>query len=344
MKYLSVCSGIEAASVAWGSLGWQAVGFSEIEPFCCELLKQRFPDVANFGDMTSYKEWNIEKGTVELLVGGTPCQSFSISGLREGLTDDRGNLALTFCNIANHFKPRWILWENVPGVLSSNRGRDFGIFLGAMGQLGYGFAYRVLNAQFWGVAQRRSRVFVVGYLGDWRPPAAVLFDSESLQRNVKKTKRKKHKSSESGEKGTKEPVALSGLQMFLGVGRNIAPALKRKHQGLVAYSIAGNAINRSVEQGGNGRRVSDDVCYTLTSTDRHAVVANYRVRFYTPLECERLQGFPDNWTKVIYNGKSAKDTPRYRAIGNSMPVPVMTWLGERIEYVERLMKEIKKGD
>ena len=338
MKYLSVCSGIEAASVAWGSLGWQAVGFSEIEPFCCELLKQRFPDVANFGDMTSYKEWNIEKGTVELLVGGTPCQSFSISGLREGLADDRGNLALTFCNIANHFKPRWILWENVPGALSSNRGRDFGIFLGAMGQLGYGFAYRVLNAQFWGVAQRRSRVFVVGYLGDWRPPAAVLFDSESLQRNIGEGEKGRQAIAEDFERSAalcNAPVIMSTGQANAEILHNKCPALTCNHvQPILAFM-----------PGCSWESTQRNLSPTIGSIQHPAVMTwGYIVRYLTPVECERLQGFPDNWTKVIYNGKSAKDTPRYRAIGNSMPVPVMTWLGERIEYVERLMKEIKKGD
>lgn len=180
MKYLSVCSGIEAASVAWHPLGWEPVGISEIEPFPCAVLAHRFPGVKNYGDMTKFKEWEIERGSVGLLVGGTPCQSFSVAGLRRGLADPRGNLMLTYGAIANHFKPTWIVWENVPGVLSSNGGRDFGAFLGMLGECGYGFSFRVLDAQYFGVAQRRRRVFVVGYLGDWRPPAAVLFESESL--------------------------------------------------------------------------------------------------------------------------------------------------------------------
>ena len=164
MRYLSVCSGIEAASVAWHPLGWEPVGFSEIEPFPCAVLAHRFPNVKNYGDMTKHKEWNIEPGTVELLVGGTPCQAFSVAGLRRGLEDPRGNLMLTFGAIANHLRPTWIVWENVPGVLSSDGGRDFGTFLGMLGELGYGFAYRVLDAQYFGVAQRRRRVFLVGYL------------------------------------------------------------------------------------------------------------------------------------------------------------------------------------
>jgi len=179
MRYLSVCSGIEAATTAWHELGWEPVAFSEIEPFPSAVLKHHYPDVPNFGDMTKFKEWDI--GTIDLLVGGTPCQSFSVAGLRKGLEDPRGNLALTYVGILDKFKPKWFIWENVPGVLSSGSGRDFGSFLGALGQIGYGFAYRVLDAQYFGVAQRRRRVFVVGCLGDWRSAAEVLFEPESLR-------------------------------------------------------------------------------------------------------------------------------------------------------------------
>jgi DNA (cytosine-5)-methyltransferase 1 len=178
MRFGSVCSGIEAASVAWHPLGWQAAWVSEIEPFPCSLLAHKYPETPNFGDMTQFKEW--PNDPIDLLVGGTPCQSFSVAGLRKGMDDPRGNLALTYLAIADKYRPRWLVWENVPGVLSSNGGRDFGSFLGALGQLGYGFAYRVLDAQYFGVAQRRRRVFVVGYLGDWRRAAAVLFERESL--------------------------------------------------------------------------------------------------------------------------------------------------------------------
>lgn len=185
MKYLSVCSGIEAATQAWHPLGWTPVAFSEIEPFPCAALKHHYPDVPNWGDMTKFQEW--PDATVNVLCGGTPCQSFSVAGLRQGLADPRGNLMLTFGAIAARYRPEWVVWENVPGVLSSNGGRDFGAFLGMLGQLGYGVAYRVLDAQHvrtrrfpHAVPQRRRRVFVVGYLGDWRRAAAVLFDRESL--------------------------------------------------------------------------------------------------------------------------------------------------------------------
>jgi DNA (cytosine-5)-methyltransferase 1 len=184
MKYLSVCSGIEAASKAWEPIGWEPVAFSEIEPFPSAVLKHHWPKVQNLGDMTQHEQWNIPSGTVDLLVGGTPCQSFSVAGLRQGLKDPRGNLMLTYLAIAERLKPRWLVWENVPGVLSSNGGKDFGSFLGALGELGYEWAYRVLDAQWFGVAQRRRRVFVVAHLGEGSLAAKVLFESESVRRDT----------------------------------------------------------------------------------------------------------------------------------------------------------------
>ena len=192
MKFGSVCSGIEAASVAWDPLGWEAQWFSEIEQFPSAVLAHRFPSVPNLGDMTKIHESEaFNNATIDLLVGGTPCQSFSVAGLRKGLTDPRGNLMLTFLSLAQRKKPRWIVWENVPGVLSSNGGRDFGTFLSALAECGYGFAYRVLDAQYFGVAQRRRRVFVVGYLGDWRPAAAVLFEYHRLSGNPSESRKKR---------------------------------------------------------------------------------------------------------------------------------------------------------
>ena len=184
-----MCSGIEAATSAWHELGWKPVAFSEIEPFPSAVLKHHYPDVPNLGDMTKYKEWDI--GTIDILVGGTPCQSFSVAGLRKGLEDPRGNLALVYCGILDKFRPKWFVWENVPGVLSSNGGRDFGSFLGAVAQLGYGFSYRVLDAQYFGVPQRRRRVFVVGCLGGWQHSAEVLFESACLLRNPPPSREKR---------------------------------------------------------------------------------------------------------------------------------------------------------
>ena len=181
VSFLSVCSGIEAASVAWEPLGWKACGFAEIEPFPSAVLAHHWPDVPNLGDMTKHDEWPTDLRP-DVVVGGTPCQAFSVAGLRQGLADPRGNLTLTFLSILEQYRPTWVVWENVPGVLSDKTGA-FGAFLGGLGELGYGFAYRVLDAQYFGVPQRRRRVFVVGHLGDWRRAAAVLFERESLQGN-----------------------------------------------------------------------------------------------------------------------------------------------------------------
>jgi DNA (cytosine-5)-methyltransferase 1 len=216
MRYLSVCSGIEAASVAWESLGWTPVAFAEIEKFPSKVLAHHYPGVANLGDMTKFREWDIERDAVDVLVGGTPCQSFSVAGLRKGLDDPRGNLALTFIAMVEHFKPEWVIWENVPGVLSSSGGRDFGSFLGALGQLGYGFAYRVLDAQYFGVPQRRRRVFVIAHSsGDSRRAAEILFEPESLRGDSPKSNRKGEKSTSSAEasadvEGGSWPARITG--------------------------------------------------------------------------------------------------------------------------------------
>ena len=179
INFLSVCSGIEAASMAWEPLGWKACAFAEIEKFPSAVLAHHWPETPNLGDMTKYNDWPT-KLAPNLIVGGTPCQAFSVAGLRKGLADPRGNLTLVFLGILAQFRPKWVVWENVPGVLSDKTGA-FGAFIGGLGELGYGVAYRVLDAQHFGVPQRRRRVFVVGCLGDWKRAAAVLFEPESLR-------------------------------------------------------------------------------------------------------------------------------------------------------------------
>lgn len=214
MRYLSICSGIEAVSVAWQPLGWQPAMFAEIDPFCCWLLRSRYRasrpvfmpsphdapdrkeakrraaairnivalpadgDVINAGDFTKIGKEDV--GTIDLLAGGTPCQSFSVAGKRAGLDDPRGNLTIEFARLAGRLRPLWLVWENVPGVLSIDDGRTFGAFLGMLVELGYGIAYRVLDAEYFGVPQRRRRVFVVGCAGDWRAAAAVLLERSCL--------------------------------------------------------------------------------------------------------------------------------------------------------------------
>jgi DNA (cytosine-5)-methyltransferase 1 len=460
MKYGSVCSGIEAASVAWHDLGWEPQWFSEIEQFPSEVLKHRFPDVPNLGDMTQLTQNpTFNERSIDLLVGGTPCQSFSVAGLRKGLADPRGNLMLTFLALADAKKPKWIVWENVPGVLSSNGGKDFGTFLGALGELGYGFAYRVLDAQHFGVAQRRRRVFVVGYLGDWRVAAAVLFERESLQGNPKPSRKKREEvasnaegsvgeagdvscvggnisptvtskwmkgyggpsgSNETGnmvyattiidraafnqgENAQYEPRIEAGETMSslvakgphavaqplyyeshpqdsrvkgpkdvadtvsanYGMGGGNTPLVQQpiavdtynyttndhttqtirsqsdtEHIGAVLQPIAVDVYNQSID-GQTSATITEAVGGTNTSGPK--VMHSMAIRRLTPKECERLQGFPDDWTKIPYRNKPADqcpDGPRYKACGNSMAVPVMRWIGQRIQYVENLMKEL----
>lgn len=438
MNYLSVCSGIEAATVAWHDLGWKPVAFSEIEKFPSEVLAHRYPGVPNLGDMTKYKEWNFDR-SIDIVVGGTPCQSFSVAGLRKGLEDPRGNLALTFCGILDKFRPKWFVWENVPGVLSSGGGQDFGSFLGALVELGYGFSYRVLDAQYFGVAQRRRRVFVVGHLGDWRPTAEVLFESESLQRHIKPSRKSRQEAASKPERSTKLR-GKSGMIPLLHQDK-IDALCARDYKGLNSdsldkkaivhvadkcptitssasgYSRPGNGTTEhetyvaqafSLQGGGvtsktgNGSGINEETCFTLNQIDVHGVaygfepgvtkregnpnrfveektptlranmgdnqtatihrmavavdvynqtvdgqiastmtsatggtntsgpkaITNMKVRRLTPIECERLQGFPDGYTNIKDN---CPDGPRYKALGNSMAVPVMKWIGKRIE-------------
>ena len=193
---------MEAATVAWHPLGWQPVAFSEIEPFPSALLKHKYPNIPNYGDLTKFDEWPIQPGTVNLIVGGTPCQAWSVAGKRMGLDDPRGRVALAYAGLIEKLRPKWIVWENVPGVYSAGKpgGSDFAAFVGTLVKLGYHIAYRTLNAEYFGVPQRRRRCILVGYLGDWRPAAAVLFEPESLRRDIKKG-RKKGEGIASGPKG-----------------------------------------------------------------------------------------------------------------------------------------------
>jgi DNA (cytosine-5)-methyltransferase 1 len=331
MKYLSVCSGIEAATQAWHPLGWEPVAFAEIEKFPSAVLAHHYPDVPNLGDMTQYRSWDRERfADLDVLVGGTPCQSFSVAGLRKGMDDPRGNLALVFLGIADRFRPRWVVWENVPGVLSSNGGRDFGAFLGALGELGYGWSYRVLDAQYvrveshpWAIPQRRRRVFVVGYLGGWTRAAAVLFDPESLS-------------------GRPPPRRTHGE----GVAGSVAPSLTGGGRGMNTTLDEGQTLTRhcfTYSAAVGPAMGASGPPYSRTGNERvesEALVAHgMAVRRLTPRECERLQGFPDDFTAIPWRGKPASlcpDGPRYRALGNSMAVNVMRWLGDRISAVGAL--------
>lgn len=355
MRYLSLCSGIEAASAAWHHLGWEPAAFSEIEPFPSAVLAHHYPHVPNVGDMTKYKEWDLG-GTVELLVGGTPCQAFSVAGLRKGLEDARGNLSLTFCEIADHLNPEWILWENVPGVLSS-QDNAFGCFLaglcgasepllpdgrwasaGVVSGSKRTVAWRVCDAQYFGVAQRRRRVFVLAVPGasNWKAAAAlfpigesVFWDSapsrsqgEGVTGYVESSFGQYRPDDCAGTSKASGGVLGGGSETFVTAPVFFEP---RSPDGVPRiYPVDG--ASPTLNTMGGGQR---EPCVT------HEMA----VRRLTPIECERLQGFPDNFTQIPWRNKPAEecpDGPRYKALGNSMAVPNMRWIAERIERVKLL--------
>ena len=393
-----MCSGIEAATVAWHPLGWEPCAFSEIEPFPSAVLAHHYPTVPNLGDMTRYREWPDDLAP-DLLVGGTPCQSFSVAGLRRGLADPRGNLALVFLGLVDRYRPRWVVWENVPGVLSSSGGRDFGAFLGGLAELGYGFAYRVLDAQYIrvdglerAVPQRRRRVFVVGHSGgDWQRCAAVLLERESLSGGDPPRRQAGQGPAPTVSARTRGGGGLgTDFDCDGGLIPAVSPAMKaRDSKGpssdghgdglpLIAHSLRAEGFDASEDGTGRGvplvaqtitadmyrsggatagnnpgvRNVLAVDLQQVTSkvnrsrptpmspplTTDSVVVAldNYAVRRLTPVECSRLQGFADSYLEVPYRGKPAADGPRYKALGNSMAVNAMRWIGTRINMVEAL--------
>lgn len=453
LRYGSVCSGIEAATVAWHPLGWRPQFFSEIDAAPCAVLSHHYPEVPLHGDFTTIQDG--QYGPIDLLVGGTPCQSFSVAGLRGGLADDRGNLALQYLRLAQRLRPRWLVWENVPGVLSSNGGRDFGAILGGMGELGYGVAYRVLDAQYMrtlgferAVPQRRRRVFVVGYLGDWRRAAAVLFERASMRGDLAPRREAgagiasclaarsggggypdggdgrhdqlvahslRGEGFDASEDGTGRGtpiVPVAGTLCFNGKAAGSATSQDAENGMLVAFDTTQitNADNRSNPQAGDpchplaagahppaiafsckdygadatdsgvtptlramghsrshanaggqmavavslrGREggsmieMGDDCAMALRASQGggdkpHALIGHnggptmWAVRRLTPLECERLQGFPDGYTLVPTARGMMADGPRYKALGNSMAVNAMRWIGRRIDMVERI--------
>lgn len=413
LTFGSVCSGIEAASVAWEDLGFKAQWLAECDAFPSAVLKHRYPNIPNLGDMTQLNDKDAYNDrSINILVGGTPCQSFSIAGMRGGLDDERGNLALEFCRILLQKRPRWFIWENVPGVLSNNNGKDFGTILGAMGQCGYGFAYRVLDAQYFGVPQRRRRVFVIGYFGDWRPPAAVLLERESLSWDFapggKAIQRIADRIAESTGSESPKPYRMTAFGEY-EQDDTFSTIKARDHKDatdLIAFSCKNHGNDAMVNKSPalramDGERLNGGgqvaVCYlmdraafnqgknakfepyiektqtspTITARGPHAVMYenhaqdcrvkqvtvsptisakactggenlplvrdNYMVRRLTPREGERLQGFPDDWTRVPWRGRPADqcpDSPRYKAVGNSMSRHVMHWLGKRIKTFE----------
>lgn len=502
--YGSACSGIEAATVAFDPLGWRPAFFAEIEPFCCKLLAHYYPEVPNHGDFQTIER----SDPIDLLIGGTPCQDFSVAGARAGLDGARGQLSVEFFRLAYRIGAPRLLWENVPGVFTLDAGRVFGFLLaqaagypdgflfeppeGGWRDAGvvepanaqsFGLAWRVLDAQFWGVAQRRNRVFVVGYLGNWQRAAAVLFERSGMRGDSPPRREKRESATANSIAGTvsskwakgaggpagdeaynlianplasrtggfrqdldndtyvvpevvnntghgywnespgelAEPVrgdgrsggsreatvvafkashytrdkdgapseiapplsadADKGDQDTLifesryarngrGAPADICPPLKAENgqtgkgdgAPLVAFSFKDDgqgsgddlsptmrAINHdeSHANGGShlavafsckddGQGCAEDHTPTMRGNSNGgshlAATVGAAVRRLTPLECERLQGFPDNYTAI----PGAADSPRYRALGNSMAVPVIRWLGERMRMVDEI--------
>ncbi len=346
MKYLSACSGIEAASVAWEPIGWEPVSFAEIEAFPSAVLAHHWPDVPNIGNMEGLLDADAVRKNFDILVGGTPCQSFSVAGLRRGLADPRGNLMLTYGAIADAYKPRWIVWENVPGVLSSNGGRDFGTFLGMLADIGYGFAYRVLDAQNFGVPQRRRRVFVVGCLGDWRSAASVLFESESLQGDTPKGRKKRKRIAPTvtaGPSFSRTGNSRVEADAMIVQPYSVANCLTRRmHKGVNSSLDEGQTpvLAFPAELSGTQAASTEGISPTLSVTHTIGVTVQKTARRLTPVECERLQGFPDNHTRIPWRGKTPEDCPdgpRYKALGNSMAVPVMRWIGNRVQKTQEAL-------
>lgn len=334
MRYVSIFSGVEAATLAWEPLGWEPLAFAEVDRFPSAVLAERWPDVPNLGDVTEV-DW-VEKfggpGSVDLVVGGSPCQSFSVAGRREGL-DGASGLMWEWVRCVRELLPRWVVWENVPGALSSGHGEDFGCLLRSLDDIGYGVVWRVLDAQFFGVAQRRRRVFLVGHLGA-EPPVEVLFEPDGLRRDYPTSREKREALAARAGRGAAVAGCLNpedpqskrvfatdscGPTLSSGTseGMNIQPSV---------LAFAQNSRDEVRVQGGG------KVCGAAPQVARHM-----QVRRLTPLECERLQGFPDNHTRIPWRGKpeaECPDGPRYKAIGNSMAVPVMRWIGERIQLSE----------
>ena len=394
MKYISICSGIEAVSCAWEGLGFIPVAFSEIEPFPCSVLAHHYPDVPNLGDMTK-PDWSQYAGLVDLVVGGTPCQAFSIAGLRGGTADARGNLTLKFVEICDAVRPSIVLWENVPGVLSS-KDNAFGCFLaglagetvplvaprGKWANAGWvlgperTIAWRVLDAQYFGVAQRRRRVFVVACSGgiDARE---ILFEREGVRRDIAPSREAGKDIAKCLTRGVGQrydfesdtfPVKQWPVDCVSTLCASFGSKYGQKNQHIndgaplfvptyPTLAIGGrpNPVNdarMTMGVGGDG-----DPQFTLQANHSHAVAfggdvarslyarhdgspcidrgpdvvfAQSGVRRLTPRECERLQGFPDDYTLIPHKGKPSLDAPRYKALGNSMAVPVIRWLGKRI--------------
>lgn len=406
MRFLSLFSGIEAASIAWKPMGWECVGVSEIEPFPCAVLAHHYPDVPNLGDVTKITEGDIKKlGQIDLVVFGFPCQDLSVAGGRKGFQGERSSLFYDAIRVIEYAKrhcgTRFALLENVPGAFSSNKGADFTELVKHMAGLdelntptnGWGkegaavgsnglLEWSVLDAQWFGLAQRRKRVFAIVDFGEWASRPPILLERESLRGDSAPSRETRQDFTAdargrlaSGTETAGPILANCGEKQWLGNQE----AFRGEYHVVEPIAIAGNIIGRTEGNGGNGNGFDESgACYTLTTNDRHAVafaeprrargcdvIANNEpwptlpahagtgggnvpmiafaanpnsvVRRLTPIECEKLQGFPVDFTKIPYRNKSADDCPngvRYKALGNSMAVNVMAWIGQRVQATQ----------
>lgn len=370
MRYLSVCSGIEAATVAWKPLGWTPVAFAEIDPFCCRLLKHHYPEVPNLGDFTKIgEEW---RGKYDLLVGGTPCQDFSNAGKRAGFEGARGTLTYAFAELVQRTMPAWFVWENVPGVCEGKFKEGFIGFIDMLASFGYCVAWRVIDAQYCrvdgferAVPQRRRRVFVVGSFGNVGS-SDVLFERAGLRRDFAAGSNARENDSQKAGRCAQERGVWGAITADYGDKYNCdnqsidngniiccdessstlsaqTPGKakeKSDYSKLIAYSINTQNMARGPvgDSAGHAIGSKDSPSFTITRKHHHAVAyennlplvqREMSVRRLTPIECERLMGFPDNYTNI----PGASDSARYKSCGNSMAVNCMRWIGRRIEKV-----------
>lgn len=396
MIFGSLFSGIEAASVAWEPLGWRPAFFSEIAKFPSAVLAAHYPNVPNHGDILNHENWPDSR--IDVLCGGPPCQSDSVAGKRGGMADPRGQLKSTYVAVVQRFRPRWVLFEGVPGVRSVDDGRAFGALIAGLAELGYGMVWASLDAQYRGLAQRRERVFALGYLGDWHRAAAVLFDAACLRGDSAPRR-------ETGQNPAPTLGDCSNGGGANGPGRTADTADSL----IVAHSLTASGFDASEDGTGRGTQLVPVIAGALSARDRkgqnsgcdqgaplivmpfdetqvtsrenrsqpkygapapalargarpptiafnarqdpihgavsgpldtdgstNAVAVAVGVRRLTPRECERLQGFPDDYTRILYRGKPAADGPRYAALGNSWAVPVVRMIGERMAMVDAL--------
>lgn len=301
MRFISCCSGIEAATVAWGPLGFEPVAYSEVDEFASAVLAERLPETPNVGDMTRF-DWSSLHGAADIAIGGPPCQEYSVAGLREGVAGDRGRLYLDFLRAARDAGCRWVVVENVPGILSVHGGRDFATILRTVAELwpDGGACYRVLDASLFGVPQRRRRVYLVIHATDWRRAAASLLDQPMRD----------------------WPGAPNG--------RTWEEAARRSGLAVEGYCLASPQANAELIRGG--------LSVTLTTLHEPPIWVHDGVaERFSPEDYELIQGFPSGWTRIPWHGRPAERCPanrRYRAVGNSFAVPVVRWIGERIAMVE----------